>query len=230
MTLAPKILHVPKLVHGHYSTTLIPFSPIIHLTNTYLPGGGWFIICACCSANRWPIRSLLTINFDTQRLMQPVSLDTRDFVVKSSTQWSKHFSTRLENIYRCEPSVSGRLLMGNDSKRDWYSGCHKAHDINIEMVMWTKTGTKKMDAMTNPHELFHLFSIHSRLQLALLCSRKAREVVSNLDVPSRLLGLLVPIHFEGLKLGVRRIGCLWSNEVVLSFRNYLSSKRCSGVK
>lgn len=64
----------------------------------YRPGGGWFIICACCSWNLCPIRSLPAINFLTHRDTQPVSRCIRDFVVKSSTQDSKQWFTRFENI------------------------------------------------------------------------------------------------------------------------------------
>jgi len=94
------------------STLYLYMSSIVHTTSPlrprlryllrfsaqgiYLPVP--FIICACCSAKRCPIRSLPAMNFCTQRLTQPVSRAIRDLVVKSSMQASKQRSTRPENI------------------------------------------------------------------------------------------------------------------------------------
>ena len=82
--------------------TRCPFLPILWppLVRTYLhrPPPCPFIICACCSAKRCPMRSLPAMNFCTHRLTQPCSRAISDFVVKSSMQWSKQRSTREENI------------------------------------------------------------------------------------------------------------------------------------
>lgn len=59
---------------------------------------GCCIICACCSANLWPILSEPAMNLETQRETHPDSRAIRDLVVKSSMQASKQRSTRPENI------------------------------------------------------------------------------------------------------------------------------------
>lgn len=76
----------------------IRYANNMHPMQIYRPGGGWFIICACCSWNLCPMRSLPAMNLLTHRDTQPVSRATRDLVVKSSTQDSKQWLTRLENI------------------------------------------------------------------------------------------------------------------------------------
>jgi len=73
--------------------------PSFILGGVYRPGGGLFIIWACCSWNLWPILSAPSIYFLTHRETQPDSRWIRDLVVKSSTQESKQWDTRFENIY-----------------------------------------------------------------------------------------------------------------------------------
>lgn len=98
---SPPISIVQSFLHVHSSHCSIPRPQILSISNAkiYLPGGGWFIICACCSWNLVPILSLPAMNFFTHRFTQPVSRWTRDLVVKSSTQESKQWVTRPENIW-----------------------------------------------------------------------------------------------------------------------------------
>jgi hypothetical protein len=95
--------HNTLFPHPH-NTRSLPHSIVHSQLSTpkiYVPGGGWFIICACCSWNLAPILSLPAINFLTHRDTQPVSRWMRDLVVKSSMQESKQWVTRLENIWGC---------------------------------------------------------------------------------------------------------------------------------
>jgi len=88
-------MHPLDIVHVVHS---FPFVGLLSPAHSHRPPPCPFIICACCSAKRCPMRSLPAMNFCTQRLTQPCSRAISDFVVKSSMQWSKQRSTSDENI------------------------------------------------------------------------------------------------------------------------------------
>ena len=58
------------------------------------------VICALFSWNRSLRRCWENICFWTQRVMQPLSREDRDFEVKSSMQEAKQWSTTLPKIYK----------------------------------------------------------------------------------------------------------------------------------
>ena len=95
---------------------------------------------ACCSANRSPILELPAMNFCTQRETQPVSLETRDLVVKSSTQASKQRSTRPENICGEGRVVSVQLANGLRE----YSG-----DVEFGLRRWSGIGWRGLTPMNS---------------------------------------------------------------------------------
>lgn len=64
----------------------------------YGPGTWTACMAAFCSWNRVPSRSVALRYLSTHRMTQPSSLETKDFVVKSLTQSSKHRWTSLEYI------------------------------------------------------------------------------------------------------------------------------------
>ena len=164
----------PSSCHAFHNTHSVVQPPyrtfFIHSLSASKPLYLWpCIICACCSANLCPIRSLPAMNLETQRLTQPDSRAIRDLVVKSSMQASKQRSTRPENIcVCCQCLVNGRY--------GWTSGgCGGVGDGG--RVVTGLVGKKTKEGATYAHELLHLLALHALLKFTLLGGIESKSVL-----------------------------------------------------
>ena len=153
----------------------------------YLPPS-MFPLCAIaafCSWNLCPNLSDPLRNLSTQRMTQPSSFDDRERDVKSSTQCSKHFCTRLE--YICDDAGlvgaerdgsrdrrAGGLRDGGMEERGRELGCHRT------FMNWLICFFSMRDCSSR-------CSLAERLGLCQLCQVSTPDVYSRVHSDCRVL-------------------------------------------